>query len=129
MKRGERGANLVEFAIITVLILLPLFAGIADLGRAFYSYIGLQNASREGARFASRAPDATAEIRAVSLQGAASSNLDPASCTVDLDAPSHDSGQPFRVTITCAFDWLIWPGSTNLVASTEMVIFGAEDNS
>jgi Flp pilus assembly protein TadG len=51
----ERGANLIEAALVLPLLLL-LLAGVVDLGRAFYSYVTLTNAVREGARFASRFP-------------------------------------------------------------------------
>jgi len=51
----ERGANLVEFALVLPFLLL-LLVGIADLGRAFYAYVSLTNAVREGASFAARFP-------------------------------------------------------------------------
>ena len=53
MKRSERGANLVEFALVLPLLVLIL-AGMADIGRAFNSYMVITNAAREGARAASR---------------------------------------------------------------------------
>ena len=37
-------------------IILLLFAGAADLGRAFYAYVAIENAAKEGALFGSRAP-------------------------------------------------------------------------
>ena len=55
MLRSERGQNLVELALVLPLLIL-LLAGIADVGRAFFSYIQLTNAAREGARAASRLP-------------------------------------------------------------------------
>jgi Flp pilus assembly protein TadG len=55
MRRTERGQNLVEYALAVSLLLL-LLAGVADLGRAFYSYIQITNAAREGARTAVRLP-------------------------------------------------------------------------
>jgi len=53
--RTERGANLVEVALVLPLLFL-LLMGVADLGRAFYTYVSLTNAAREGARFAARFP-------------------------------------------------------------------------
>ena len=53
MKRSERGANLVEFAIVLPLLVLIL-AGMVDVGHAFNSYMVITNAAREGARAASR---------------------------------------------------------------------------
>lgn len=53
MRRSERGANLVELAVVTPLLLL-LIAGVVDLGRSFQTYIVLTNAAREGARTGAR---------------------------------------------------------------------------
>jgi len=47
----ERGAELIEFAIVTPLLLLLVF-GIADFGLMFQRYEVLTNAAREGARVA-----------------------------------------------------------------------------
>ena len=55
MLRSERGQGLVELALVLPLLLM-LFGGIVDLGRAFYTYIGLTNATREGARTGARRP-------------------------------------------------------------------------
>jgi Flp pilus assembly protein TadG len=50
-RRSERGAELVEFAIILPLLLL-LMAGIVDFALLFHSYQVTTNAAREGARLA-----------------------------------------------------------------------------
>jgi Flp pilus assembly protein TadG len=60
MKRSERGANLVEFALVLPLLLLIL-AGVVDFGYAFHDYIIITNAAREGARVASRLPCRTGD--------------------------------------------------------------------
>ena len=54
-RNRERGANLVEFALV-LFVLALLMMGVVDFGRAFYSYITITNAAREGARRASRLP-------------------------------------------------------------------------
>jgi uncharacterized repeat protein (TIGR01451 family) len=46
---------MVEFALV-VPILLLVFAAAADFGRAFYSYVAIENAAKEGAFFGSRSP-------------------------------------------------------------------------
>lgn len=51
LQRDERGAELVEFALVLPL-LLALFAGIADFGRMFQRLEVATNAAREGARLA-----------------------------------------------------------------------------
>jgi Flp pilus assembly protein TadG len=53
--RGDRGANVVEMALISTVLLL-MVAGVVDVGRAFNNYIIVINASREGARQAARLP-------------------------------------------------------------------------
>jgi hypothetical protein len=51
----ESGQGLVEFAI-GITFLLVLLAGVLDLGRAYFSYVALQDAAQEGASYASIAP-------------------------------------------------------------------------
>jgi len=51
----ERGVNLVEMALVIMLLLIAM-AGAVDIGRAFNHYIIITNAAREGARTASRTP-------------------------------------------------------------------------
>ena len=50
-RRNERGASLVETALVLPLLLL-LLVGIIDVGRAYYTYISIYNAAREGGRYA-----------------------------------------------------------------------------
>jgi Flp pilus assembly protein TadG len=53
--RGERGAALVEFAILTPLLALIVFATI-DIGRVWRVEEQLKNATREGANYAQYDP-------------------------------------------------------------------------
>lgn len=48
---GERGANLVEFAIVLPVLITIVF-GIVEFGFAFNTYLELRSGSREGARLA-----------------------------------------------------------------------------
>jgi Flp pilus assembly protein TadG len=50
-KKSERGAELVEFALMLP-ILLVILAGLWDFGRAYRTYQAITNAAREGARLA-----------------------------------------------------------------------------
>lgn len=52
MRRGERGASAVEFALVLPLLVLFLF-GILQFGIAFTRTQGMEAAAREGARVAS----------------------------------------------------------------------------
>src|SRR5687768_1371386 len=49
--REEKGSALVEFAFVSLLLLLQL-VGIMEVGRAVWMYGTLAHATREGARFA-----------------------------------------------------------------------------
>src|SRR5262245_65544382 len=48
-KSTERGAELVEFALVLP-ILLVVIAGLWDFGRAYRTYQAITNSAREGAR-------------------------------------------------------------------------------
>ena len=50
--KGEEGQSMVEFALV-VPIFLILLLGIVEFGHIFYSYLMIENASRDGARYGS----------------------------------------------------------------------------
>jgi Flp pilus assembly protein TadG len=54
-RRGARGQSLIETAI-SLSVLLLIFSGAVDLGRAFYSWVQLNNAVSEGAHWAATYP-------------------------------------------------------------------------
>lgn len=124
-RRNERGANLAEFAIIAPLLLL-LFAGIADLGRAFYSYIAITNAAGEGARYGARRPNDTSGIEARVLAELDQSPARP--CTIDPPVISDVSGSAgaapsrlIRVQVSCEFD-LLTPFIQDIVGGENLTI-------
>ena len=56
-RQTEVGQSLVEFSMILPLFLVLLF-GLVDFGRAFYTWLLVTNAAREGARIAAVQSDA-----------------------------------------------------------------------
>lgn len=139
-RKSERGANLLEMAIVTPILLL-LLAGVVDLGRAFYSYVVIANAAREGARVASRLPcypeltQRTAlrnAILSAALQEAANSGVQlyPGNVIIEPDPLSYcaPKGQPISVTV--AFQYRTWMASITgigdfvLSSTTRMIKFG-----
>jgi hypothetical protein len=63
-RRREDGATLVEFALVMPLLLL-LFIGIMEFGTAFYDFLTVEQAAREGVRtgaFLGTTPGADCEI-------------------------------------------------------------------
>ena len=51
LERNEQGAELIEFALVSLLLLTLLF-GIMEFGRAIWIYNTVAHVAREGARFA-----------------------------------------------------------------------------
>jgi Flp pilus assembly protein TadG len=113
--RGERGAIVVEFAII-VPILLLLVLGIIEFGFGYHAWDATQNAAREGARLGAVSPD-VAEIEA-RVRGT-TSFLDQANLQVTIQcgvtggtfgtcpAPSAwQEGDIVRVTVRYAYNYL-----------------------
>jgi Flp pilus assembly protein TadG len=61
--RDERGQTLVELAF-SLVFLLVLLSVVADLGRVFFTYVALRDASQEGAAYASLDPNSSGAIEA-----------------------------------------------------------------
>ncbi len=72
--RGQRGAELIEFAFILPILLL-IIAGITDFGFAFKEYEVLTNAAREGARLGTLPGYSVADVTARVKSYAAGSGL------------------------------------------------------
>jgi TadE-like protein len=94
-RRSQLGQGLTELALVTP-VLLFLFAGAADLGRAFYAYVAIENAAKEGAFFGATRP--ICDVQKLPLC------VDPGNVTwrvqneSDLENPD---GTPLAPTITC----------------------------
>ncbi|MBU6367260.1 MAG: pilus assembly protein [Gemmatimonadetes bacterium] len=66
--RDDRGAAMLEFAIVAPLLVTLVFGAI-DVGRYFFLYHALLNAARDGARLAAVSPMGTAaEVTAATTQ-------------------------------------------------------------
>jgi hypothetical protein len=70
----EKGQSLTEFAF-GFLVLVLLVSGIVDLGRAFFTYMALNDAVQEGALYGSLNPTNEAGIRS-RIQGIAIGPID-----------------------------------------------------
>lgn len=131
-----RGQGLVEFALVLpVLILVLLFA--IDIGRAYYSWVILQNASRIGANYAALYPEGWQGSGSAAIQaeyaGLVSGDWGTIACPtpatpVFTDGPdtsasgltpdtAYDVGDTVRVALTCPFR-PITPGISAIVGNT-----------
>lgn len=93
----ERGAALVEFALVSVLLITLVF-GIMEAGWAFSQLVEVRNASREGARLAVvDYGDATTVINETCNRAQLSGSGATVAIQLDSNAPDADS---VTVTIT-----------------------------
>jgi len=135
---NERGANLAEMALVTVLLLL-LLAGVVDLGRMFYEYIVVTNAAREGARYGSFYPWQYQEIRDAAIQEAAGSGiaLDPTKISITPEISgcadptcAAQQGQSIWVgvehSVNTIMGSMVGVSPITLRRAAEMVVFGAD---
>ncbi len=104
--RDRRGQSLVEFALVTVMLLL-LVVGIVELGRVWNLYQILANAAREGARLASL-PTGFTSAAAVNarVQGyLATGNVNPAKATITIGGSGVDGGTGTQVSVTVSYPY------------------------
>ncbi|PYR33324.1 MAG: hypothetical protein DMF89_08415 [Acidobacteria bacterium] len=138
--RGERGAELIEFAFVLPILLLVAF-GIIDFGFLFKEYEVVTNAAREGARLKSLGDStgySTADVQARVAQYIINGGLDgsllqpvvvnAASIPVNAGGTVNASGYTVIVTYPHRF-WVLAGisqmfggsfGTANLTASSTM---------
>ena len=98
-----RGAVVVEFALVTLLLIL-LLMGVVEFGRAWYTVHMLSSAAREGARVGAMLggrDDREAAIRARIAEVLTPTGVDEVTVNIQL---SGGYGQPLRVEIERDFD-------------------------
>jgi Flp pilus assembly protein TadG len=95
--RSERGAELIEFALILPILIL-LLAGIFEFGLMFRSYEAVTNAAREGARVGVLPGYAAADVQNRVSQYLASAGL-PGAFTVNVtNVPVSTPAGTFNAT-------------------------------
>jgi Flp pilus assembly pilin Flp len=115
----DRGATLVEFALVAPLVILMLVACL-DFARALNAYVTVANASREGARYATLHADADyATIRSAVKSRALPLDTSAIGVTVTYDDGSGpqnwpDTGglfesfpepRPIAIRVVTSYDW------------------------
>lgn len=145
-RQGTRGASLTEMALVTF-VLLIILVGIVDFARAFYTYMVVLNASREGARVASRrSARANAVLVATKAEAAAGGVvlgnddieiIPPPDTDGDGDVDDDDTpaapGDPITVRVSyevySILGHIIGFHSVPLQAQTEMIVFFQDPDS
>jgi TadE-like protein len=111
---SERGAEVIEFAIVLPVLLLVIF-GLVDFGFLFQRYVVLTNAAMEGARVAVLPgysdPDTVARVTAYAVDGGipGAANCPPLCPEVDdVSLPGAAPGATWpgkQVTVTYRHDY------------------------
>jgi Flp pilus assembly pilin Flp len=129
MRRDDRGANVVELALVSVLLLIILAAAV-DFGNAFYHYVVISNASREAARWASHFPWDEEGIRDRAIGEAAGSGVILARDDILINGLGHVGGQSIWVGIEYPHTMFVGQftgiDSVTLRNGTEMIVFGVD---
>ncbi len=127
--RRDSAQSLVEFAL-TLPFLMFLLAGVIDLGRLYYSYITILNASREGARYgAARAYDPAGIVSHTRAETTGSA-VNPSDLIItSICLPSCSQGNTIQVSVQYNSFQLITTtilggGTIPMEATTQMEIFG-----
>lgn len=103
-RRRERGAAMVEMAIVLPLLLLLVF-GIIEFGRLYNAQVTLTHAAREGIRdyVIFQEPGQAEDV----ARNAVSSNFDDSPMVVDITPDPCEAGLPTTMTITYPFNMRI----------------------
>ncbi len=108
-RNTEAGQALVEFTMILPVFCLLLF-GLVDFGRAFYSWLIVTNAAREGARVAAvQEPLTAVEARIYESfceTYPTSCSLDPAKLDIDPDNIQGSRGTAVTIELSYDFDYV-----------------------
>ena len=110
VNRDAIGQSLTEFALLLPVLLAIMLGGL-DLGRVFFAYVTVQNASREGARYAIGDPNNVGSIAAHARQedpGLLGSAPVDVSClqlsdNSSIPCSSAKNGDRIRVTVRIDF--------------------------
>lgn len=132
---GRRGQNLVEFALVLVMV-LALVIGVVELGRIWMTFQVVTNSSREGARVAALPVGfgSAAEVTTRVHNYLTSANLDLSRATVTVTNEDGPTGTDAVVTVQYTADLLFLgsvvellgaggsslPGTFNLTARSTM---------
>jgi len=119
--REERGSSLIEFALISVMLVIVL-VGVVEMGRMVLVYTTIANAARAGARYAivhgadqtvspsgpgnpCTCPNVKTAVKNFASAGLV--NISQLTITVSYPNGSNTAGSPVTVKVTYTYDPLI----------------------
>jgi Flp pilus assembly protein TadG len=119
--RSERGAELIELALVLPILLL-MFAAIVDFALLFQRYLVVSNAAREGARIAVlpgyTQADVTSRVTLYVRQGTGDQTLSPSAVltVVTIDPPGATPPFPAaQVVVTLTHSYMLMGAVSGLL--------------
>jgi Flp pilus assembly protein TadG len=103
----ENGQTLVEMAM-TVVFLMVLFSVVVDLGRIFFTYVALRDASQEGAAYAALDPFDTIAVEA-RVRNSSTTPIDLSSTTNISVTVATSGGGCVGDTVTVGVNYGAYP--------------------
>jgi Flp pilus assembly pilin Flp len=132
--RDERGAALVEFALVLPLLLV-LLLGMLEFGKAYNYWIDTTHLANQGARWAvvNRNPGSgtlqeyiQGQANTVELRDGGTPSIpagDEAEVCISFPLGSSNVGDPVRVTVSATYHWLPFVGDR--ISATSVTISGS----
>jgi Flp pilus assembly protein TadG len=125
-RRRERGASLVEMALVMGILLL-LASGVVDQGRTLHYYIVITNAAREGVRYGSLFSGDRNAVEGAVIQEAAGSGVSIAPADITINGLNAAPADPIEVQVTHTVNMLmgafVGVGQIDLRSSTVMLVY------
>ena len=136
-KSKERGATLIEFALVAFLLMIVVFAGF-EFNRMVLVYTTLANASRAGVRYAivhgsdrtgtgdpasgpGNTTDVVAKVKQFASMGTL--NTDNLTVTVDYPAVNNKPGSLVKVSLSYPYNpFVVLPLNVNITSATQGII-------
>ena len=126
--RDEHGAELIEFAVVSLLLLALMF-GIMEFGRGIWIYGSVAHLAREGARWSivrgSESPRTTTPTEVDTYVNSVAAGMTGLTVTTTWDDPSKDPGTVVQVRVDKPFTPAVpmgGLGNITLSSTSRMVI-------
>ena len=104
--RDERGAEIIEFALVSIVVLTLIF-GIMEFGRGIWIYGTVAHLAREGARWSivrgSESPRTTTPTEVETHVNSVAAGMTGLTVTTTWDDPSKDPGTVVQVRVDKPF--------------------------
>jgi len=104
----DQGQSLVEFALVLPVLLIVLL-GVLDLGRLYFAYVTVTNASREGARLGMIKPANTASIQTRTQRESANA-LHLSSSNIVIECAAYSNNPPYAYSTEQCVEDDLQPG-------------------